>query len=54
MPLSPNREVELKRDIKVLKKILYEIIERSIIFQQKVKEQMPSGRDAKRALLPDS
>lgn len=51
MPLSSRKEVEFERDIKVLKKILYEIIERSIIFQQKVKEQMPSGRDARRTLL---
>lgn len=51
MSKSLDRDKELQADVKVLKGILYEIVERSIIFQQKAKEQLPRERKAKRALL---
>jgi hypothetical protein len=51
MSSSIKRNEELQVDVKVLKGILYDIVERSIIFQQKAKEQFPHERKAKRALL---
>lgn len=51
MSSPARREAELDRDVKVLKGILYDLVEKSIIFQQQVKEQMPRERRARRALM---
>lgn len=46
-----NREKELQQDVEVLRKIMYETIEKSILLQQRIKDIMPDNNSKEKSIL---
>jgi len=51
MITSVQTKKELDRDVRFLKEILYEAVEKSIIFQKKAKEEMKTHQGRSRVAL---
>jgi hypothetical protein len=49
--IPKNKEKELQQDVVVLREIIYETIEKSILLQQKIKDKMPENNSKEKSIL---